>query len=118
MEYILLIHSNEKKPATQQQWADFFEAATKSGLFVGGSEISRGEFLGAKNTGLLSELLAGYMRFDTDLPNNGPVDSKKIKPEEDSGKTREPLEKLYELLKIHPTVMQGGTVELCAMPKS
>ncbi len=119
MEYIRLIHSNEKKPATQQQWAKFFEAAKESGLLVGGSEISRGELLGAQNTELLSEHLVGHMRFDTGPLDLDPVDAKNIESEkEDLAKSKDSLNALYELLKIHPTVLQGGTVELCAMPKS
>lgn len=114
MEYILLIHSNENKPATDRQWAEFFIAARESGMFAGGSEISRGELLGAKNTGLLSERPVGHMRFDT-----GPTDAGPVNPgESDEEEKDKLLNKLYDLLKIHPTVLQGGTVELCEMPKT
>ena len=83
-------------------------------MFAGGSEISRGELLGVKNTGLLSELLVGHMRFDTGPTDAGPVN----RGESDEEEKDKLLNKLYDLLKIHPTVLQGGTVELCEMPKT
>jgi len=98
VEYILLIHNNAEKAATEEQWNMFFQAATQSGLFAGGSEIAKGELIGSKDAELLSCRLAGHMRFRA------------------GAKTE--LVKLHRLLKMHPTVLQGGTIELCAMPKS
>lgn len=100
MEYILLIHKNDTKHgASADQWNEFIVAARKSGVFSGGSAISPGELIGAHDTERLSERLAGHMRFST----RGVEEGKKV---------------IEQLLKLHPTVVQGGTVELCEMPET
>lgn len=95
MEYILFIHNNESQPTTSDQWQRFFSAAKKSGIFSGGSEISRGVQIGAKKSHLVSDHIDGYMRFETD-----------------------DIDKLYQLLELHPVKIQGGTLELCETPKT
>ena len=94
-QYILLIHANAKAEATPGEWTAFFEAANASGVFRGGSEIGEGEVIGAQSSTNLSSQLGGYMRFDA-----------------------EDKQQVLDLLKLHPVVMHGGTVELCVMPKS
>lgn len=119
MEYILLIHNNAIKPVlekssvgsvnrddpesvelrNQKQWDSFLSAARQSGVFNGGSAIGCGELIGATDVNLISEKLAGHMRFST----HGIADG---------------LEVIHQLLLIHPTVLNGGTVELCEMPRT
>lgn len=95
MEYILFVHKNSNRPATQNQWNDFFAAANESGMFNGGSEISPGVKLGAPDIVCASDSVVGYMRFETD-----------------------DVSKLYQLLELHPVKIQGGTLELCETPKT
>ncbi len=95
MEYILFIHSDAPQPATECQWNEFFSAAKNSGVFKGGSEVSKGMYVGVKPEQLVSETVVGYMRFEAD----------------DVGL-------IHKLLKLHPVVLQGGTVELCETPKT
>lgn len=95
MEYILFIHNNVEQPTTEKQWADFLEAANESGLFIGGSEISPAVQIGSKQVPATTESVVGYMRFETD-----------------------DLNKLKQLLELHPVRIQGGTLELCETPKS
>lgn len=112
LEYILLIHGDAQPQApdppaeneaaerrNQKQWSEFLSAARQSGVFSGGSAISRGELIGATDVSPLSERLVGHMRFNT----HGKVDG---------------VEVIHQLLKLHPTVINGGTVELCEMPRS
>lgn len=94
-QYILLIHDNVISDTTEEEWQRFFTAAQESGLFKGGSEIGKKELIGNTQPATASEHLGGYMRFDA-------TDKAAI----------------LELLKLHPVVMHGGTVELCEMPKS
>lgn len=94
-EYLLLIHGNEKTASTAAEWDQFFSAAHASGAFAGGSEVGKRELIGDSASAHPSDHLAGYMRFDT------------------ADKAM-----LLELLKKHPVVLHGGTVELCELPKS
>lgn len=94
MEYILFIHSNEDKPTNEDQWKAFFDVASQSGMFLGGSEISNGCQFGHKPVTPITNAIGGIMRFETD----------------DVGK-------IETLLRLHPTIIQGGTVELCEMTK-
>lgn len=94
-QYILLIQNNAKTPAQEGQWNDFFEAARSSGLFKGGSEVGKREWIGDTTTAKSTDFIAGYMRFDA-------ADKSEI----------------LDLLKIHPVVLNGGTVELCELPRS
>lgn len=106
MEYILLIHKIDSAQSrveeladSEEQWNEFLIAARKSGVFAGGSAINPGELIGACGATRLSEKLTGHMRFNT----HGAANGKEI---------------IRELLKRHPTVVQGGTVELCEMPET
>ena len=94
-EYILLIQGNDTSPTTNDEWERFFTAARASGAFRGGSEIGRRERIGDTTTAGPTGHIVGYMRFDTD------------------DKTM-----LHELLRLHPVVLHGGTVDLCELPKS
>jgi hypothetical protein len=93
--YILLIQGNTTSESTEEEWNYFFAAARSSGIFSGGSEIGRREFFGTKVTAKSTDHIEGYMLFTT-----------------------EEKHKIVDLLKIHPVVLNGGTVELCELPKS
>lgn len=95
MEYILFIHNNVDNLTTDEQWNTFFTAARSSGIFAGGSEIGKRIQIGNKQVRPITDSVDGYMRFETDDIN-----------------------KIHELLKLHPVIIQGGTVELCELPKS
>lgn len=95
MEYIALIHKNTDSAPASDEWSRFIEVATNTGMFRGGSEIGKRHRLGSKQIADSSNELGGYMRFDSD-----------------------DLSQLKELLKQHPTIAHGGTIELCEMPKS
>ena len=95
MQYLLLIHRDTQSSPTPEEWEAFFDQAEASGLFRGGSEIGRRELLGEGGTASPSDHIAGFMRFDA-----------------------EDKEALMELLRRHPVVVHGGTVELCEMPES
>ena len=94
-QYLLLIHGNTKSAPNDQEWESFFVAARTSGMFQGGSEVGAKEIIGDQTPIHTSAHIEGYMRFDTD-----------DKPA------------LLALLQQHPIVLHGGTVELCALPKS
>lgn len=94
-EFLLLIHGNEKTATTAAEWYQFFAAAHASGAFSGGSEVGKRELIGDTTSARRSDHIVGYMRFDA------------------TDKTM-----LLELLKTHPVVRHGGTVELCELPKS
>lgn len=94
-QYLLLIHGNEKTPSTGDEWERFFAAARQSGLFQGGSEVGTREVLGDTNSAKPSDHIVGYMRFDAG-----------------------DKQQLLDLLKRHPVVLHGGSVELCELPKS
>ena len=95
MQYLALIHKNADTTPTPAEWSQFCEAAARTGLFQGGSEIGTRQTIGQKSVPDSSQSIGGFMRFDSDDP--GP---------------------LLELLKIHPVVRHGGTVELFTMPES
>ncbi len=94
-QYILLIHNNVTSDTTEEEWHRFFTVAQESGLFKGGSEIGKSEVIGNTQMAASSQHITGYMRFDA------PAKAA-----------------LLELLKLHPVVLHGGSVELCEMPKS
>ena len=94
-QYILLIQGNEKTKPTTQEWDQFFTAARQSGLFAGGSAVGQRVVLGDTQSAKSIDHIVGYMRFDA-----------------------EDKQKLLDLLKLHPVVIHGGSVELCEMPKS
>lgn len=95
MEYIALIHKNTDSMPTPDEWSRFIERATQSGMFRGGSQIGARHVLGSTPVSDVTANVGGYMRFDSD-----------------------DLSKLKELLKTHPGIVHGGTIELCEMPES
>lgn len=95
MEYILFIHKNVDQPTTEDQWNAFFSAANESGIFSGGSEIRKSIQIGFKKVPLTTKSVVGCMRFETD-----------------------DISQVHKLLELHPVFIQGGTLELCEMPKT
>ena len=95
MQYIALIHKNTDSTPTSAEWDRFLAAANATGMFKGGSEIGSRTIVGQKAVADTTEIVGGYMRFDSD-----------------------DLEKLQALLRDHPVTKHGGTIELCEMPKS
>lgn len=95
MQYIALIHRNTDTAPTSAEWEHFFEVAERTGLFKGGSEIGSRQTIGRKVVPDSSQYVGGFMRFDA-----------------------ENLGQLTELLKEHPVVKHGGTIELLTMPES
>lgn len=95
MEYIALIHKNTDSMTTSDEWNRFFQVATESGMFRGGSEIGKRHTFGSKRVSDTTANVGGYMRFDAD-----------------------DLSQLKELLDKHPVVEHGGTIELCELLKS
>ena len=95
MEYILFIHNNTDSATTTEQWDLFFAEANKSGVFLGGSEISNQTLIGNKAVNDITNDIGGFMRFES-----------------------EDKSKILELLERHPVVIQGGTLELCETPKT
>lgn len=95
MEYILFIHKNHDSVPTGEQWESFFIQAQKSKIFKGGSEISNQLQIGNKKVSKITNTIGGFMRFEAE-------DSNEIK----------------DLLKNHPVLVEGGTLELCEMPRS
>jgi hypothetical protein len=94
-EYLLLIHGNEQSATSADEWERFFDAARNSGVFRGGSEVGKREFVGDQVSARSSAHIVGYMRFESD--------DKQV---------------ILSLLELHPVVLHGGTVELCELPKS
>lgn len=95
MEYIVFIHNNTDSETDSEQWDEFFVTARKSGHFKGGSAIGKGYVVGSKNVPSITDTVGGYMRFDADT-----------------------LQEVLDLLDSHPVVINGGTVEVCEMPKT
>ena len=94
-QFLLLIQNNMKSTTTPAEWESFITAAKKSGRFQGGSALGERVSVGDTQSAHSTQHIGGYMRFDAD-------DKAKI----------------LELLKKHPVVMHGGSVELCEMPKT
>jgi hypothetical protein len=94
-QYILLIQNNAKSDSTPEEWDAFFAAARLSGLFQGGSQIGKRTVVGNAQSAKSTDHIVGYMRFDSD-----------------------DQQKILDLLKQHPVVIHGGSVELCEMPES
>jgi hypothetical protein len=95
MEYITFMHGKKDSSPTPQEWDQFLDVANASGLFRGGSAIGQRFTVGDKEVPDITDHVGGYMRFEADSPGE-----------------------LTELLKQHPTVVHGGTVEVCEAPKS
>ncbi|MBE36546.1 MAG: hypothetical protein CMI16_13495 [Opitutaceae bacterium] len=94
-QYLLLIQNNQKTEFMAEEWDRFFAAAKSSGTFAGGSEIGARQVLGDTQSAQSTAHIGGYMRFDSD-----------------------DKAKLIELLKLHPVVLHGCSLELCELPKS
>lgn len=94
-QYLLLIQNNTTSKSTPTEWDAFFVAAKESGLFRGGSALGERVVVGDAKSAQSTKHIGGYMRFDAD---------DKVK--------------ILELLKKHPVVLHGGSVELCEMPKT
>ena len=95
MEYILFIHNNTDTVTTEEQWQTFFTMAKSSGVFQGGSEIANQLQIGSKPIQKITDTIGGFMRFKSEDKNT-----------------------ILALLEKHPVIIQGGTLELCEMPKS
>ncbi len=95
MQYIALIHNNADSSPDADEWDRFIDAAISTGMFKGGSEVGARRTIGPKMASKTTESIVGFMRFDSDDP-----------------------EELHALLKDHPVIQHGGTIELCEMPKS
>lgn len=95
MEYILFIHNNADKPTSEADWVAFFGEARASGLFQGGSEIANRIKLGEKAVPDITTTVGGFMRFES-----------------------QSVDAITELLQKHPVLVNGGTLELCEMPKT
>ncbi|MGC4089154.1 MAG: hypothetical protein QM756_14975 [Polyangiaceae bacterium] len=94
-QYILLIQDNLKSDPTGEEWKNFFTAAQQSGLFQGGSEIGNRVLIGDTESAKPTDHIVGFMRFDAD-----------------------DKQEILKLLELHPTVIHGGSVELCELPQS
>ncbi len=95
MEYILFIHDNTDTPTKEEDWDRFLALARSSGLFQGGSEIGKRIRLGSKELSDTTKSVSGYMRFES-----------------------RDVEALKSLLNEHPVLKNGGTLELCELPKT
>ena len=95
MEYITFMHGNVDAEPTGDEWESFFDRARRSGLFRGGSAMGERTTVGTKDVPDITAHVGGYMRFDAD-----------------------DLGALRELLAHHPTVLNGGTVEICELPRT
>ncbi len=94
-QYLLLIQNNTTSLTSPAEWDRFFAAAKASGMFNGGSALGDRVVVGDRLSAQSSQHIGGFMRFDTD-----------------------DRAKLLELLKQHPVVLHGGSVELCEMPRT
>ena len=95
MQYIALIHKNTDSAPPTDEWDRFIAAAKATGMFKGGSEIGSRQTIGQKTVSDTTESVGGFMRFDSDDP-----------------------EELHALLREYPVIQHGGTIELCEVPKS
>jgi len=94
MQYLAIIHTSKTVKTLPEEWADFFNLANKSGMFKGGSAVGKSLILGKKSGTYTSGIIGGFMKFES------------------KSKSR-----LMKLLKTHPVVKNGGTVELFTLPK-
>ena len=95
MQYIVFIHDNADVKSSGEQWDAFFKTARESGLFKGGSALGGRYAVGSKAVPPITDAIGGYMRFDASN-----------------------LQEILTLLEVHPVVVNGGTVEVCEMPKT
>jgi len=94
-QYLLLIENNATTPIAPEQWTAFFERASASGYFRGGSELGPAQILGNTDTAHAIDFLVGYMRFDAENKSD-----------------------LMASLAEHPVIANGGSVHLIEMPKT
>ncbi len=94
-QYLLLIQNNAKTTPTSEEWETFFTTARVSGMFSGGSALGERFVIGDAQSSQSTHHIGGFMRFDSDDETA-----------------------LLELLKQHPVVLHGGSVELCEMPNT
>lgn len=92
-QYILFIQGNTKTQPNNDEWENFFASARQSDLFKGGSEIGDRVIVGDTQSAVSSDHIVGYMRFDA-----------------------EDRQSILNLLEQHPTVLHGGSMELCELP--
>jgi hypothetical protein len=95
MQYIALIHKDSDTAPGSDEWNCFFKTAAETGMFKGGSEISNRHIVGHKEVPDTTKSVGGFMRFDS-----------------------ADRDRLLTLLKAHPVIKHGGTIELCEMPES
>ena len=95
MQYIALIHKNTDSSPDTDEWDRFIDAAIATGMFKGGSAIGSRQTIGQKTVSDTTGGVGEFMRFDSD-----------------------DLEELNALLRHHPVIQHGGTIELCEMPRS
>ena len=95
MEYLLLIHKNSESLPNEGEWNEFFDRATSSGIFQGGSQLGATRVFGKKEIPNSTDYIGGFMRFETSS-----------------------IEELESLLTEHPVVKNGGSIELIEMPKT
>ena len=95
MEYLLLIHKNSESSPSEREWNEFFERATSTEMFQGGSQLGTTKVFGKEEIPRSTNQIGGFMRFETS----------------DFGE-------LESLLTDHPVVKNGGSIELIEMPKT
>jgi hypothetical protein len=95
MQYIALIHRNVDTQVSGGEWNPFLKRAEDSGLFRGGSAIGGRHVIGDPEIPDTAKHVGGYMRFDADELNDA-----------------------LDLLRHHPVVVHGGSIELCELPKT
>jgi len=96
MEYLALIYSNQKSDSLDKDWEKFLVIARESGMFKGGSEIgTKRNMIGENIQSGFANTIDGYMKFESST-----------------------LEELINLLKNHPVIVHGGSIELLELPKS
>ncbi len=95
MQYLILIQKNNEREISTRAWEAFFELASQSGMFRGGSAISDRQCIGKETSHDSGAYLGGFMRFDAD-----------------------DYAALQELLEKHPVVTHGGSIEIFEMPKT
>ena len=95
MEYITFMHRNTESEATAGEWNDFLSEARASGIFRGGSAIGTRFYVGVEGAPDTTSVINGFMRFET-----------------------ADIKRLTDLLRKHPTVVHGGTIEICELPVS
>ena len=95
MEYLALIYNNTQMVTRPEQWEAFFERAKGSRVFKGGSALGSSLMFGDDSIESTEDKIVGFMRFDADNSDE-----------------------VMELLKLHPVLLNGGTMELREMPRT